>query len=647
MGKPYRQELDLLNATVEWASKQEVKKLTHFLISWNGEHVAIVGSGGSFSAATIASLFRELAHHGVTTAVTPHEFKSVVNRIMPRCLLLSAEGKNKDILQAARTAEAADALSAALTLTASNPLVDLAKLTKATRVFEYQMEWIKDGYLATNSLLAMVLLLYRAFFDNSDFQKLVASIDERYLQQRRRKILSFSSSHVLRQRGMLLLFSSHAKPFAVDLESRLSESALARIQICDLRQFAHGRHLQLADLASAPSVFIAYSVAERPLAEATRLLVPLEILVEMLEIEGTSEQDSAVHGLLDAMYLTEAIALSVGIDPGDPYVPEFGRKMHVLDPEKYSTTQTETISLLTVAARRKSKNGIDGTPKSKVLIAGRAYANHMVNANFKGLVSDFDGTLCRTENRFDGMAPELVAELTAFLRQGFKLAIATGRGQSLHEKLRAVFAEDLHSAILVGYYSGSYIESLDKPFEQPSVNEEFSELWDWLKHSSHEIPAQGWQELARGGQLGFRMANARSCMSLMASIQVWIGQTARNGWRVFCSGHSVDVLDSRTSKRNVVSHFSELHGMDANTEILRIGDCGQEGGNDFELLSEGLGLSCAEVSTSLNSCWNFGALGNSQTETTMSYLRAMTPIGDGFRFSPNALPFLFTGTTPS
>ncbi|MFH1814395.1 MAG: hypothetical protein ABIF28_09555 [Pseudomonadota bacterium] len=647
MGKPYQQELDLLPATFQWAGRQDVSNLARFLTRWKGEHVAIVGSGGSFSAAVIGALFRELSHHCVTTPVTPHEFTGVSHRLMPRILLISAEGKNKDILLAARAAEAADLAVAALTLTASNPLIALAQRTKAVRVFAFQMDWIKDGYLATNSLLATVLLLYRSFFSERDYQGLAALMSPERLGARRLELQACGDLVELRQRGMLLLFSAQAKPFAVDLESKLSEAALVAVQMCDLRQFAHGRHLQLADPDNAPLVFLACSAAERSLAIATLQLIPATSRPRLIEIEGSSEHDIAVSGLVDAMYVTEALARKAGRDPGNPQVAHFGRALHDLDPAESSNEQDEGICLITAAARRKSGALSRIPPPAHVLVAARDYANRLYRARFKGVICDFDGTLCRTENRFDGIDAQLVGELSALLRQGLKLAIATGRGGSLYDHLRVAFEPDLHASILVGYYSGAYLATLDQPFAQPDANEEFGAMWDWLKQSSYDLPEMTWREITRGGHLSLRLANVHKCESLLASIQVWMEQTGRKGWRAFCSGHSVDVLDSATSKGNVVKRFVAAHGLDAATEILRIGDCGQEGGNDYELLSEGLSLSCDRVSASLITCWNYGALGNNQSEVTMSYLKALTAVEGAFRLSPSALPFLETAVIPA
>ncbi len=640
MGKPYSEELDSFADTYSWTRRQQVDRLTHFLTRWSGDHAVVIGSGGSFSAAVVVALFRELAHHSPTTPVTPLEFASLLKRLSPRALLLSSEGKNRDILAAARGAEIADLASAAVTLTRANPLLEFAKNSSALRAFPFQMDWVKDGYLATNSLLATVMLFYRALFGDRDFENGVGPLFERERLAARRA--HFSQLDLLaesRQRGLLVLHSSQANPFAVDLESKLAEAALATVQITDLRQFAHGRHLQLSIRASAPVVLVVSTKQERELADATMQHLPHRELSWLLELDGESEQDAAMSGLLDAMFLTEALAKGAAHDPGQPDVPEFGRVIHAIDTAHLLGSHRRERSRFELAARRKAAVGGHHSFELQqgIVNAASNYAARLSSARIKAMVCDFDGTLCRAENRFEGMEPAHVEQVSSLIRQGLVFAIATGRGGSLHDTLRLSFDRELHAAITVGYYSGSVIARLDEEFRQPDHNPAFEPLWAWLKASSYGHLCKPLSEVARGGQLSMRLGNAQQCSTLHAAVRAWLDKTDKPDWRVFCSGHSIDVLDSQTSKRLVVDHVALQSSIDPMTQILRLGDSGNEHGNDFELLSEGLSLSCERVSFDLESCWNFGATGTNQADVAMAYLRGLVPTDGEFRLSPSAL----------
>lgn len=639
MGKPYSEELDAFADTYQWAAKQDVARLGHFLNRWSGDYAVVVGSGGSYSAAFAVALFRELAHHSPTTAVTPLEFVALLGRLSPRALLLSAEGKNRDILSAASAAEVADLASAALTLTQSNSLLDLARGNDAVRAFSFPMDWVKDGYLATNSLLATVLLLYRALFGDHDFHNLAPLLARDRLNSRRDTFSRLPGLDDAKRNGLLVVYSAKAKAFAVDLESKLTESALAMVQVTDLRQFAHGRHLQLALRSPPPLTLVVSSPDERALAAATvRLLPDLERCWE-LELEGGSDQDIAVAGLLDAMLLTEALAKGALHDPGQPPVPDFGRAIHAIDPADLLPFDHVPASQLELAANRKLSVGVHPVigGRLEVLDAAAAFARRLASSRIKAVVCDFDGTLCRAENRFEGMDPGHVEQVSSLIRQGLKFAIATGRGDSLHDTLRASFDPALHGAITVGYYSGSVIGCLDEDFSQPAANPDFRELWNWLRASAYGHLCRPLDDLARGGQFSMRLKSSQQCLRLQAAIRNWLEDTGRAEWRVFCSGHSIDVLDGATSKCVVVDHMAKLLGIDSMSEVLRLGDAGHENGNDFELLRDGLSLSCERVSFALDSCWNFGAAGNNQAEVAMAYLRGLVPSEGGFRFSPSAL----------
>lgn len=633
MGRPYSQELDQFAETYHWAERQEgLKCLRLYLDRWCGEYAAVVGSGGSTSAAAAVALFRELAHRSPTSAVTPLEFLESINRISPHVLLLSAEGKNKDILAAARASVSADLVTAAVTLTANNPLLEFSEASRGVRAFSFPMDWIKDGYLATNSLLATIFLFYRALFGDESFSQQVGPLlSPERLSARRRYLASVVGLNEIQKRGLLVLYGAEARIFAIDLESKLSEAALAAVQVVDLRQFAHGRHLQLSLRSPSPVVLVVHSASEDRLANATRELLPSISPSIAIQIDGQAIQDTVIAGVVDAMFIIEALAHGAH-DPGQPRVPEYGRAIHSLDPVPLLRPKNP-LPLIQLAASRKSSRAINLDPDldSKVCNAAQAYIDRMNSARLKAVICDFDGTLCRTENRFGPIDDAVVGQVSKLIRQGLIFAIATGRGDSLYAELRKSFPADLHARIMVGYYNGSFIATLDQPFEQPTPNPEFAELYAWLTKTACRDLSKPVNELARGGQLSVRVPSPKHSARLRGAIRAWLDRTGRHSWRVYCSGHSVDVLDSETSKRRVVETVSRSYTLDPLTEILRIGDSGSEEGNDFELLSDGISLSCDTVSMDLMSCWNFGPSGNNQTETTSAYFRALTRVDGAFQ----------------
>lgn len=630
MGKPYSEELDRFADTVSWVVNQDVRSLERYFDRWTGDYAAIIGSGGSYSAAVAVAILREIATASATSAVTPHQFISLSRRVPDaRAFLLSAEGKNRDILHVAKQAIAADHVVGALTLTLSSPLSDIASQTRAMRVFAHQMPWIKDGYLATNSLLATVLLFYKAFFGDAAIDTLATTLLDRLAIADRRATMGKRPVPVLAPGdGVLILHGEGAKTFAADLESKLSESALAVASVVDLRQFAHGRHLQLSTGRLGILVIVAFTASEARLAEATIQQFPEGTRVFKVALASEDPAAAAIEGILEAFYLMELLAKAVPYDIGDPPVGLVGRAIHSIDPEAL-TDAVPILDYRSVGSLRKvpASRG-DAAVKARALAAGEAYVQRLENARIKAIVCDFDGTLCRAENRFDGIDSDVLKRLIELSEQGMFVAIASGRGDSLHENMSLLVPKHLQRRMLIGLYSGSYILRLSDVYEKPAPNAEFQALFDWLAGTAYGYPIKPWEKV-KGGQFSLRVASPREAKRLHAGVAAWLRQTQRHDWRVYRSGHSVDVLDAKTSKLSVLNAVALEFGLDPASEILCIGDCGHEDGNDFELLRHPLSLSVDGVSIELDHCWNYARAGCSQAEATLEYLESMSAHPDG------------------
>ncbi|MGQ0501546.1 MAG: HAD hydrolase family protein [Panacagrimonas sp.] len=583
MGKPYSKELDQFPETAAWAADQDVKSLERYFDRWTGDHVAIIGSGGSYSAAVAVAVLRELATASPTNAVTPLQFASLSRRLPDtHAFLLSAEGKNRDILYSAKQAIAADHDVGALTLTTSSPLLELSVQTRAMRVFALQMPWTKDGYLATNSLLATVLLFYKAFCGEGAIRSLTATmLDRDVITARRVAIGQLSVPAIEPNDGVLILHGEGARTFAIDLESKISEAALSVASVVDLRQFAHGRHLQLSTGRLRPFVIVAFGPSEQQLAEATIQLFPKGTRIAKVALASNDPAVSVVEGILEASYFMELLAKTVPYDVGDPPVGPLGRALHGIDPELLTDSVTP-LDHRTVGSRRKAPaSKSDSAAMSRALSAGEAYVQRLENARLKAIVCDFDGTLCRAENRYGGIDSQVLKRLLELCELGMIVAIASGRGDSLHENLSKVVPKHLQERMLIGLYSGSYILRLSDDYQKPKPNPAFQTLFDWMEGTAYGCPDKPWEKV-KGGQFSLRVTSPREAKRLYAGIAAWLRQTQRYDWRVYRSGHSVDVLDSETSKLSVLSAVSREFGLDPEHDILCIGDCGHEEGNDYE-----------------------------------------------------------------
>ena len=124
MGRPYKEELDFLPRCMEWAWQQDVKLLRRALQQYSGKSLLPIGSGGSFTAAIFAAQLHLDCFGAPSVPSTPLDvFSLPLSRTTAAsALLISAEGKNKDILAASKELLLRRIPTIALTLTPENPL---------------------------------------------------------------------------------------------------------------------------------------------------------------------------------------------------------------------------------------------------------------------------------------------------------------------------------------------------------------------------------------------------------------------------------------------------------------------------------------------------------------------------------------------
>jgi fructoselysine-6-P-deglycase FrlB-like protein len=180
MGKRFIDELQQLPATMLWAAEQDVALLRRAVQLYGDRGLLAVGSGGSFTAAAYAADQHFRVYGRPSQAITPLDVFQVPTNAAANAagLLLSAEGKNHDILAAAKQLRLRACPTIGLTLRSTSPLVELSDKTGAASLAAYDMPWGKDGYLATNSLIATLVLLWRAYEGDATRRHRVAASGE-------------------------------------------------------------------------------------------------------------------------------------------------------------------------------------------------------------------------------------------------------------------------------------------------------------------------------------------------------------------------------------------------------------------------------------------------------------------------------------
>jgi fructoselysine-6-P-deglycase FrlB-like protein len=636
MGRPFSQEVEHLPESVSWAASLRIDKLKRALMTAAGCNVLVVGSGGSSTAAAFAASLHERRFGEVSRSLTPLEY-SVLPTGMRNTfsILLSAEGKNKDILAVASHLAVRGLPGIAVTLTESNPLTLKCVENGSPTPFAFDMPWAKDGYLATNSLIAMMVVIARAYAkDEAHLGQRLLDLDTSWLARRRQfyrrdfKLRDWRSA-----RQVIVLYGERGKVAAIDIESKLAESALGFCQQVDYRQFAHGRHLQLADTNSSPFIVALVSPGDSKLAEATLNLIPEHVDVHQIKLPSDPALAEIV-GVLEGMLLTEAIADNYALDPGQPDVPEFGRQIHSLD---FSTMVNSFENMLPAFFQRKlpwvrSANGVPDQLRASLT----GFLDRLEGAEFKCLVCDFDGTFCDTHLRYDGLDIRLLESVERLLEAGVVIGFATGRGDSLQADLRRAdlgkgISPQYWPKVMIGYYSGSEIKTLDEQFEPPARDPRFDDLERWLRATG--AIADDVSPKAHGGQFGISCPSVQARNEVLCAVNHWIKSTHATGWRVFASAHSIDVVTEYAGKEKVIDAAAEFVGC-SRSEILCIGDSGHFSGNDFELLSAPFSLSVDKVSLVPDVCWNLLPRGKANASGTLYYLSQLEAADGVAKFCP-------------
>lgn len=207
--------------------------------------------------------------------------------------------------------------------------------------FVYQL-LNRDGFLATNSLLAFYSLLLRIYRNDEveisnweEFESIGKSLKE-FIGSSYTLPTDEWNEHVAalyearETDRFYVLYSPETMPIAVDLESRFAEGSVGCLQISDYRNFAHGRFNWFHQRKGQTAIIALISPESEKMANAMLAELPADIPVMRLETEK-SGSEGTLELLLKGMYLSKYLGLRWGLDIGAPKVAEFGKTIHRMD----------------------------------------------------------------------------------------------------------------------------------------------------------------------------------------------------------------------------------------------------------------------------------------------------------------------------
>ncbi len=632
MSNNYLKELIQINTIYQWAIQVEIKELSEFVSKSLYLPLIAIGSGGSLTVAHLAAHLHE-SIGTLAKAATPFEISSTLRSVLrnSNIIVASASGKNKDILSAFRIGIDEGARNIlGLCMQKDTPLTDISLQYPHTHVAEYSLSSGKDGFLATNSLIASAVLLVRAYSMFS-YEQWIFPLFLPRLEETEMMLSKSDSGELLNKQTWIVLFGGWSHVAAVDLESKCTEAGLIQIQIADFRNFGHGRHHWLAKHIETTGIIALYAPSEELLA--TKTLAQLPPNIPQLHLKSSNEgATGSLEHLAHVFNIVELLGRKRRIDPGKPKVPEFGRRLYHL-----THTYSKKNKSITKGLHQHEADAIVSKTKvakitelSDELIeywhtAYQAYRERLSTANFSAIVLDYDGTLCASNERYSGISDNMTQLLNEMLESGLYIAIATGRGDSVRKDLSKKVGREFAGKMLIGYYNGSDISYLnDKTHPQISnlPHDLLLELNQILNNRKEFLDIAQLQ--LRPNQLTIEPKKIEWWNRIKSIVLDILNRSNPMGMRLVESSHSIDILAPNISKKNLVySVQKQLDSDQIAGKILCIGDRGEWPGNDFELLSTPYSLSVDSVSPDPNSCWNMNSVSCRGVVGTMTYLRAL------------------------
>lgn len=619
MGKPFKEELKKLSETIRWAEQQDVTRLAQFLFAENKQiPLVCIGSGGSLSACHYAVQLYQQRNGVLAQAMTPLQLMYAGYNIIrsSKLLFLSASGKNKDILSAIKYGVKYNETGMmSLTLRKNNPTEELLEQYPKVQRWCENIPSEKDGFLATNSLLATFTLLCKAACA-SKYQ------DSRFkLNDLQPETFNLNLSVI---QNFIVMYGATGEPVAWDIESKLTEAALGSALLSDYRNFGHGRHHWFDKRGENSCIIALVTPVERELAYKTIGCLPKSVLVIYIETELDGPQAS-IDMLLKAFRFVNDLGEARGIDPGKPGVPGYGRLLYNLNYYKLTNCILPAEKALDVAVLRKL--GIAGRENVPLWVyyseSCQRFVRQLNRGRFTTVAFDYDGTLSASDrkSRFtNGLCDEIRDALMPLLENGVQIVVATGRGKSVGESFQESIDQKYWLQIKVGYYNGACLLTLGdedelKKWKKQHFDSELKELEEELKL---RLPAEcvGYKFEERSLQLSIEgeMTQAESQLVYDTCREI-IWDKQMKGIRVWRSSHSMDIV--------VYREVSKLRVIEDPEHTLCIGDYGTVEGNDYEMLTSKYSLSVDRVSKNTESCWNIAPSGMKGLDATLYYISRM------------------------
>ncbi len=245
----FADSINMIPEALKWAERQDIKPLRDFFIEDAQKPLYCFASGGSYSSVDYAALLYE-ANQGMAKALTPLSLSSVSDETLKssKILFTTSEGRGHDEKYVAkRAAKANPENTCAIVRNGGDDNDVVKKLRKAgSQWLVYDWMSQSDSFIATIDTVCKFGLFYRAFTcENEILDKFSVSLTPEHCFSYNPRVEG--AIPMLKDiKNYIVLYNGWSRPVATDFESKMIESGIASVQLCDYRNWCHGRFIFLS-----------------------------------------------------------------------------------------------------------------------------------------------------------------------------------------------------------------------------------------------------------------------------------------------------------------------------------------------------------------------------------------------------------------
>ncbi len=260
-----------IKEALEWAERQNIERLRRFFIENSNIPLYCFSSGGASSALEYAALLYE-SNKSMAKALTPLMMASVSDEALraSKILITTGDGNGCDeryTVQRAAMINPKGTAAIVRDFGADNYVIKtLKKVT--TNWFIYK--WIELGnkpFIATIETMCKFGLFYRAFTNETEIvNKLDLNLNpnDSFTYKARVEGAVPQLSEI---KNYIVLYSGWSKPVATDFECKMIEGGFASVQLCDYRNFCHGRFIFISKHLSDSAFVLFLTPREKQFAK--------------------------------------------------------------------------------------------------------------------------------------------------------------------------------------------------------------------------------------------------------------------------------------------------------------------------------------------------------------------------------------------